>query len=226
MQQAIWRRIGPLTGVLSFALTFIGLSVHGYPDIRPTDAQLAKWLASVDVNSFKTGIYIEALGIVLLIPFAAWLYAHLRHGAGDSSWLPVAMVAAASGHVVLTLPINEIYAGLVEQGRNGLDIHAAQTIISINQHWFDMTGIVMGLFLVTAGAAMIRGGAMSPWAAWATILIGVAQVATSPFGLSSTPAALFPYAWILAVGAYYTFRPARERELVAGTPQGAVATST
>ena len=56
----------------------------------PHDAQLATWLATVDVNSFKVGIHVEALGIVLLVPFAAWLYSHLRKGARDSSWLPVA----------------------------------------------------------------------------------------------------------------------------------------
>lgn len=225
MKQAIWRRIGPLTGLLSIALTFAGLSVHGYPDIKPSDAQLARWLATVDVNSFKVGIYVEALGIVLLVPFAAWLYSHLRKGAGDSSWLPVAMLAAAAGHVTLTLPINEIYVGLVEQARKGLDIHLAQTMISINQAWFDMTGIVMGLFLVAAGAAMIRGGAMSRWAAWAAILIGVAQVVASPVGLSFSPASILPYVWIVAVAGYYTVRPARERAAVAGAAQPSVASS-
>jgi hypothetical protein len=208
MKQAIWRRIGPFTGLLSVALLFTGLSIHGYPDIAPTDTQLAKWLASVDPSSFRLGIYIEALGIVLFVPFAAWLYGHLRRK--DSSWLPVAMLAAAAAHVTLTLPINEIYVGLVDQARKGVDIHLAQTIISVNQEWFNMTGIVLGAFLLAAGAAIIRGGAMSQWAAWATILIGASQVVTSPIGLSATPAALLPYGWILAVAGYYTFRPARD----------------
>jgi hypothetical protein len=223
MKQAIWRRVGPLTGLLFIALVFTGLSVHGYPDIKPTDAQLAKWLANVDVNTFRVGIYIEAVGIVLFIPFAAWLYGHLRQGARDSSWLPVAMLGAAAVHVGLTLPINEAYVGLVDQARNGLDIHVARTIVSINQEWFDMTAIVLGLFLVMAGTAMIRGGVMSRWAAWVTIVIGVAQVVTSPFGSTATQAGILPYVWVLALAGYYTVRPARERAAVAGTAQSSVA---
>jgi hypothetical protein len=225
MKQAIWRRIGPLTGLLYFALTFIGLSIHGYPDIHPTDAQLSKWLASVDVNSFRTGVYLEALAGACFIPFAAWLYLHLRRGDRDSSWPPVAMFAAAVGATFLSLPINEIYAALVDRARSGVDIHVAQTIVSIAQEWFDMTGIVMGLFLVLAGVAMIRGGAMAAWVAWATILAGVAQLVTSPLGLAVTPAELLPYAWILAVAGYYTVRPGHEREVSPAGLQASVASS-
>jgi hypothetical protein len=223
MKQAIWRRVGPFTGLLSTALIFTGLSIHGYPDIRPTDAQLAKWLAGIDPNGFRLGIYIEQLGVVLFLAFAAWLYGHLRRK--DSSWLPVAMLAAAAAHVTVTLPLNEIYLGLVDQARKGLDIHLAQTVISINQEWFDMTGIVLGLFLLTAGATILRGEAMSRLVALATILIGASQVVTSPFGLTSTPAGMLPYVWFVAVAGYYTLRPARETESDLGPARARVASS-
>jgi hypothetical protein len=222
MKQAIWLRVGPLTGLLYFALTFIGLSIHGYPDIHPTDAQLAKWLGSVDVSTFRTGIFIEALAGAFFIPFAAWLFVHLRQGARDSSWPAPAMFATAVGVTLLSLPINEIYVGLVDQARKGLDIQVARTIVAIAQDWFDMTGILMGLFLVLAGLAIIRGGAMSRWVAVATILIGLAQVASSPFGLTVTPAAILPYAWILAVAGYYTLRPAPERDLDLARSQASI----
>ncbi len=35
-----------------------------------------------------------------------------------------------------------------------------------------MTGILFGLTLIAAGAAIIRGGAMSRWAGWAAVVIG------------------------------------------------------
>ena len=222
MKQAIWRRVGPFTGLLSVALIFAGLSIHGYPDIRPTDSQLAKWLADVDPNSFRLGIYIEQVGIVLFLPFAAWLYGYLRRR--DSSWLPVAMLAAAASHVTVSLPLNEIYVGLVDRAHKGLDIHLAQTVIAINQEWFDMTGIVLGLFLVAAGAVMLHGSALARVAAVATILIGLAQVVSSPIGLSTTPAAMLPYVWMIAVAGYYTFRPGQEPEAEPGLSRTQVAT--
>lgn len=96
-------------------------------------------------------------------------------------------------------------------------------MVSSNQAWFDMTGIVLGLILMAAGVAIIRGGAMTQWVGWAAVIIGVMQVALAPSGIDATPAGLLGYLWIIAVAGYYTFRPARERERVAGTAQPAVA---
>jgi hypothetical protein len=213
VREAIWSRVGPAAGLLFFPLIMVGFSIHGYPDIQPSDSQLAKWLASVDVNVFKVGVYVEALGTVLLIPFAAWLYVHLRQGRRDAARPAVAMVAASAGWTILTLPINEAWVGLVEQGRNGLDIHVAQTVVAINQAWFEMTGMVFGLTLMAAGVAIIRGGAMSTWAGWAALIIGVGTVASVPLGAASTPAQLLGFLWVLAVGGYYTFRPAAKKDL-------------
>src|ERR1700680_4277399 len=140
MKEAIWSRVGPAAGLLFFPVLMVGFFIHRYPDIRPSDAQLANWLSSVDVSRFKLGVYIEAIGVVLLIPFAAWLYGHARRGARDSHGAAVAMLIATGVWVALTLPINESWAGLVDQGRKGLDIHVAQTVVSINQAWYDMTG--------------------------------------------------------------------------------------
>jgi hypothetical protein len=220
MKEAIWNRVGPVTGILFFGLVFTGLFVHGYPDIRPTDAQLAKWLASIDVNRFSLGIYIEAVGYALFLPFAAWLYGHLKQRGVGASWPAVAMLAAAAAWVILTLPINELYVGMLEQARRGLDIRVAQTVVSINQAWFEMTSVLLALTLLAAGVSILRGAAMSRWAGWAAVAVGLT--------LFLPAAALFlqpvGYLWFLAVAGYYTFRPAWVREVVASTAQPTGAT--
>lgn len=219
MRQAIWSRVGPATGLLFVVVLHIGFFIHGYPDVRPTDAQLSSWLASVDMNRFGVGVYIEALGTLLLIPFAAWLYGHLRRNGTGSSWPAVAMLASATGWVILTLPIDELYVGLLQQARKGLDIRMAQTVVSIGQASYDSTAIVLGLALVAAGVSILYGGVMSRRAGWAAIVIGLTEVLSAPFGTDSTPAGLLPYFWILAVAGYYTFRPGRARDLVPGIAQ-------
>jgi hypothetical protein len=209
--------------LLFFPLIMVGFSIHGYPDIAPTDAQLAKWLAGVDLNTFKLGVYIEALGTVLYLPFAAWLFGRLKRD-GRDSWPSIAMLAAGAGWATVTLPINESWVGLVERGRKGLDIGTAQTIVSINQAWFEMTGILFGLTLIAAGAAIIRGGAMSGWAGLAAVVIGAGVVASVPLGAASTPAHILAFLWFLVVGGYYTLRPGQTREHVAGMTQRSGAT--
>ncbi len=216
MRDAVWNRVGPAAGLLFFPLIMVGFSIHGYPDIAPTDTQLAKWLAGIDLNTFRLGVYIEALGTVLFLPFAAWLFGRLKQD-GRDSWPAVAMLASGAGWAVVTLPINESWAGLVERAGKGLDIGTAQTIVSINQAWFEMTGILFGLTLIAAGAAIIRGSAMSRWAGWAAVVIGVGVVASVPVGAASTPTQILAFLWFLVVGGYYTVRPGRAREQVAGT---------
>src|ERR1700686_617204 len=145
VKDAIWSGVGPPAGLFFFVLIFTGLFVHGYPAVRPTNAQLAGWLATVNVNTFKVGIYVEAIGIVLFIPFTVWLYRHLRQGT-DSSAPATAMMMGAGGWVAVTLPINQAWLGLVDQARS-VDIHVAQTVVSINQATYDMTGVVLGVVL-------------------------------------------------------------------------------
>lgn len=212
MSDAVWNRIGPAAGLLFFPLLLVGLSVHSYPDINPTDAQLSKWLSGVDQSSFKLGVFIEALGIVLFLPFTAWLFGRLRQDGRDSSWPSVVMLAAGAMWVTTTLPINESWAGLVDRARSGLDIGTAQAIVSINQEWYLMTGIVFGLTLLAGGVAILHGGAMSRWAGWAAVAIGIVVIASVPFGTASQAIQLLGYAWFLAVGGFYTLRPGASRE--------------
>ena len=213
MINAILNRVGPAAGVLFFPVIMLGFSIHGYPDIGPTDARLAKWLPGVDQKTFQLGVYIEALGTVLFIPFGAWLFGRLKQGAREASGPAIAMLAAGAGWVILTLPVNESWVGLVDRARKGVDIGVAQTIVSINQAWFEMTGILFGLTLIAAGVAIVRGRAISRWAGWAAIVVGVGVVASVPAGAAATPAQLVGFLWFLVIGGYYTFRPAGTREV-------------
>jgi hypothetical protein len=222
MKGAVWSRVGPVAGVLFFVLLFAGFLVHGYPAVRPTNSQLADWLASVSANKFRFGTYVEAIGIVLFIPFAVWLCGHLRQGAQDASAPAITMLVGAGAWVALTLPINESWLGLVVQARSA-DIRLAQTVVSINQAIYDMTGIVFGLILIAAGVAILRGGAMSRWAGWAAVVIGVMQVVVPQVAIDSGPTGLLAFLWIAGVAGYYTFRPAR-REVAAGAGQSSTHT--
>ncbi|HEX7263282.1 MAG TPA: DUF4386 family protein [Candidatus Dormibacteraeota bacterium] len=225
MREAIWIRLGPVTGVLFFVLLLGGASIHGYPNIRPSDSQLANWLANIDLNTFRLGIYIEALGILLFIPFAAWLYGRLRQGKKDSSWPAITMLVASAGWVASALLLMGAWAGLADQARKGLDIRVAQTIDSINQASYDLTSIVLGVAVLAAGVAIVHGGAMSRWVGWAAITIGVIDLVTLPFGIDASPAGILGYLWLFAVAVFYTFRSARTREFVAGPVQQSVATN-
>jgi hypothetical protein len=96
-------------------------------------------------------------------------------------------------------------------------------VVSINQASYDMTAIVLGLSMLAAGVAIVRGGAMSQWVGWAAIVIGVIYVVTLSFGVDATPAGILGYVWIFAVACYYTFRPGGQRQVIANTDNHPVA---
>ncbi len=213
MKQAIWNRVRPLTGILAFAATFIGASVHGFPDVNPTDAQLANWLATIDLNTFTVGIYIEDLSTVLGIVFAVWLYGLFRKGGAGASLAALVFLCANIAGAIATFPINALTLGLIEQSRHGLDIRVSQTIISMTRAWFDAAGPMSGLGFLAAGVAILRGRVMSPWVGWAAIALGIE---------SFVPAAYLPiwigslsFLWELGVAVYYTIRPVPEQAISA-----------
>jgi hypothetical protein len=221
MKEAIWSRLGPAMGILFFALLMAGATIHGYPEIRPSDSQLANWLANLDLNRFRTGVYIECLGVLLLVPFVAWLYRRLRQGPRDASWAAVTMVAAGAGWVAFTLPLMGLWAGLAEQARTGLDVRTAQTIVAVSQASYGLTGIILGLTLLAAGVAIVSGGAMSQWIGWPAIVIGAIYLGTPPLGIDASPAGLLGYLWLFAVAIYCTYRPGRAiTTVVAKQPVG------
>ena len=213
MKQAIWNRVGPLTGILAFAATFIGASVHGFPDVKPTDAQLTNWLATIDLNMFTVGIYIEDLSTVLGIVFAVWLYGVFRKAGTGASLAALVFLCANIAESVATFPINALTLGLIEQSRHGLDIRVSQAIISMTQAWFDAAGPMRGLGFLAAGVAIVRGRVMSRWVGWAAIALGVE---------SFVPAAYLPiwigslsFLWELGVAVYYAIRPVPEQAISA-----------
>lgn len=199
----LWSRIGPATGILFVFLVLAGFAVHGYPDVRPSDRRLQEWINVTDLNRFTVGVYIEALGVMCLLPFAAWLYTSLRSVTGDRPWTAVLALAAGTGYVVLVLPINESWVGILEQGKHGLDVRVLQALVSTNQAWFDMSNMMIGLFLIAAGLAILQTRAIWRWAGWAAIAIGALGMVPGVAALASF--AIIP--WLLGMGGYYSIRP-------------------
>ena len=199
----LWSRIGPASGMLFVFLVLAGFIVHGYPAIRPSDGQLQEWITVTDLNRFTIGVYIEALGTLCLLPFVAWLYTSLRSITGYRPWTAVLALAAGAGYVVLVLPINESWVGILEQGKQGLDVRVSQTLVSTSQAWFLMSNMLLGLFLIAAGLAILQTRAIGRWAGWAAIAIGALGMLPGVGTLASF--AILP--WLLGMGAYYSIRP-------------------
>jgi hypothetical protein len=64
-------RIAAALGLLSIILSLVGFTIHGYPAIGASGKEIAHWATTTDGQRFAFGIYVEALGLLLFLPFAA-----------------------------------------------------------------------------------------------------------------------------------------------------------
>jgi hypothetical protein len=192
MKHPLWGYAGPVCGILYVVLSLVGLVVHGYPS--GTGAQIKHWIATTNVSRFDAGIWIEALGYLLFVPFAAWLARELRRP-GHAEWPADAAFGAAILCTGSALLINGLWTGLFDAGRNGVD----QTILAATYYLttdaYAASVPFYGLFLVAAGAAAVIARSLEPWLAWAAVVIGVLAI----IPLTAMPASAALFLWVLAV---------------------------
>src|ERR671933_657579 len=87
-------RAAAAAGLLSIVLSVLGFIIHGYPDVGASGRQLAHWATATNQQQFAIGLYVEALGALLLLPFAAWLWSVARGAEGGTGWLSTTGFAA------------------------------------------------------------------------------------------------------------------------------------
>ncbi len=205
-----WDRLGATAGVVYIVLALTGFAIHGYPKQGASSEELRSWIAATDATRFSLGVYIEALGTVLFIPFAAWLSSLLSGPALHQRWLSNTVVGSAVAFVVLTLPINELYLGSLEAGKQGADVGAFATIRPIAVEWYVMTAILFALVFLAAGGLMLRGRALWRWLGWAACAVGV--IALVPGRPTYLAAALLSMIWIVILAGWIWIRPMHPRE--------------
>lgn len=208
-------RIGAATGVLHVVLGLTGFFIHGYPEIGASPQQLSDWAASTSLARFQTGVYIEALGFLLLIPFAAWLYSLFRGTDRVPGWVLSTGFGAAVGFVAMTIPINEVWQAMLQGGQQGLDPQVMAVIRDIAQLTFNVSFIFLGLFMLVTGFLFVQTRILSALVGWSALLIGAALFVPSVAQVAS----LLFWLWVLVISLYLLVRPrSYERTIATDVP--------
>ncbi len=196
-------RIAAIFGLLNVAGTFAGLAIHGYPDIGASGRQIAHWASTTNQHQFAIGIYVEALGILLFLGFAAWLWNLTRDAEGGSGWLASASFIAAALYVVLSLASNAVWWAIVDSGRRGTNPQTLASVRDIAQHTFDTSNLCLGMFLILAGYVLFTTRALPRLVGAAAIVLGVGVIVPQ----SAQVAGLPEFVWIVGVSIYILVRP-------------------
>ena len=198
----IHARIAATLGLLSVVLISAGFVVHGYPDIGATGSQIAHWATTTDPRQFAIGVYIEQIGWLLFLAFAAWLWSVARGAEGGAGWLATAGFSAA---VLYSAPIgNGVWWAVLDAGRRGTSPQTLVIVRDVAQHLFDLSLLLPAMFLLLTGAALVRTRSL-PWPLGATaVLIGAGNLIPP---IANGLAGLCLFLWIVAVSLYVLVRP-------------------
>jgi hypothetical protein len=196
-------RVAAALGLFSIILSFAGLIIHGYPAIGASGKEIADWATTTNQQQFTLGIYVEALGYLLFLPFAAWLWSVARDAEDGLGWLVAAGFGAATLYVGISIMDNGIWSSLLDGARRGTAPQTLASIRDIAQYIFHGTLLFGAMFFVLTGYVLFRARALPRWIGATATVIGL--------GLLVPPladiAALLVWIWTVVVSLYLLARP-------------------
>lgn len=202
---SLWSKIGALAGVLMLPASFGGfllIGTGGFAAQPGTSVEEVRRIVSVPAPaSVSLGLYLDWLGGLLLVIFAARLWASLRKAEGSPAWLSTGAFGAALLADAASFGDKIAFHAIFGRAGGGLDATIATSLYDVAAGSFALFGLFFALFLGLASVVILRTGALPAWIGWlgaAGALIGI--IGTAP-GLQPIGQAAFPVSlvWTLAV---------------------------
>ena len=196
-------RVAAALGLLSVITKLAGFFIHGYPAIGASGKEIVHWATTTNERQFAIGIYIEHLGFLLFLLFAAWLWTVARDAEGGSGWLSTAGFGAAVLYVGAGLVGNGVWWAVLDGGRHGTSPQTLTTIRDVAQHIYDLSLLLPAVFLILTGYVLFRTRALPRLIGAAAVPIGV-SILIPPIANGMHT---FFFLWVVAVSLYLLIRP-------------------
>lgn len=197
-------RIGASAGIAHIVVALAGFVIHGYPETGATGKKIAEWAATTDATRFELGVYVESIGYLLLLAFAARVWSILRRAEGEGGWLSVVALGGALLYVGMTLPINEMYTAILKGGKEGADPSTLAALRDVAQFTYLRSFLFLGVFFAGTAAVLLRTPALPRWVGWSAALFALGLLAPNPVSAAAGYGSLL---WILAVSGYLIVKP-------------------
>jgi hypothetical protein len=133
---------------------------------------VATWAVMADRTRFAVGMYVEAIGLLLLLVFFAWMCDTLWQG-GAPAWLVALAFGAGLFYVGGGILINGIWSAVVDASARGLDAQTLDGIRTVASSTYAAIQPVFALASLTIGAAALTSRALPAWLGWAAIAIAL-----------------------------------------------------
>jgi hypothetical protein len=206
-------RLGAGLGIAGIALLVGGFSLVASTDatFHAPDSDVLAYYAETDLARTFTGGLIEALGLLLFLPFAAMLTGRVTVPG------PVAAVLAPTARLAATVYVTICLAPGLSAGaaalwgaqRESADPGLVLALNDVRALSYFLALLAFAAFLVAVGAAGLVSGRLARWAGWSAVGVGVALAASLPAatGGYADIAGLLGLVWVVAVCVSLLRRP-------------------
>ena len=216
MREAVFPRAGAAAGVLSVILTFAGFSLHGGLPDSTSAAAVRSYVEHASSAQTGIGNYLELLGYVLFLVFAAFLCSVAGAGTADRmNWLAVVALAGATAYVTLSGVGIAAQQAMVEWAKAGAEPGTVLGVYILDVEAFTLSFELAALFLAAVGLALLNARGTLRLVALAALVVAAVVVLSGLVGAASIDNPL-PQAgflifalWTLVAGAYLLIRPPR-----------------
>jgi hypothetical protein len=193
--------VGGICGLVAVALLIGSFPFTGAtPEPGASADDVAEYVSRSSAQTW-TGIYLELLGLALLVVFAGRIWAILREAEGTGGWIATTGFGAAlAALTVLLLGDATIMGAAFKAGREGVDPGVVGAMYTMQWYADLVFGAINAVFFAAAAVLVLRRGALPRWLGWFALVVVVAVVVTVPFGPGATmePPHLLGFLWIVA----------------------------
>ena len=197
-------RIGAGLGLASVVVLVAGFALvapAGAVHTNPVDEIVGFYSDGSQTARYAGGL-VEAVGLLLFLPFVAMLAARLRGTGVAGDVLAPAARMAATAYVVLCLaPGQAAGAAALWLGAHGGDPSAIVALNALRAFSYYLALLALAGFLVAIGIGGVTTGRLARWMSWSAVAIGTVLaigVAVAQTGLADV-ASLLALAWIAVV---------------------------
>jgi hypothetical protein len=201
-QRRLWVTAGSLA-IGYVVLTFIGVVFQYTLQLGQSQQEGAKQLVETSLTRNYVGGYIEYLAVLVLL-VGMLLFARLLRGETETTgWLSSCMSGSMVANVAVTIAAGfAVGAAALYDAHHGASLSTATAVNDIRNFAFFLSGGLVGVFAIAAGAAGRLTGLLPRWFSYAGVAVGVISILAIPgarVGLMNVSTMLW-FVWVVVLG--------------------------
>jgi hypothetical protein len=196
-------RLGAGAGAAYVGLVVVGNDVLGtgespVPGARP--AEFARWLAEYrPIGAGWIGPFLELVGVLCFVVFAAALFTTLRSAEQERTWLPTAALGAGLVSAAIKLSSAPAMLAAFELAKDGIDPQLGTALVEMNGYAFLLTWAVDAVMIGAVAAVALRTGVLPRWLGISAAVIAPLLLVSLGGGSDAPPVFLLALIWFVAV---------------------------